>query len=456
VTLPPNVPEDQRQHYEELAANVAGNNEGTLPNGSAVAFPDAGSRGGTPFRKHLDYQDQQIVMAITGGLLTMLAESGSGNLAGGAHSDTFKRVTRALAGRVSESFQRQFDAEILAAAHPGQPVLAYFEISANEEQNVGEFIKDVGGLAGAGYEMTAAFIEEKTGYPVAARPAPAAAAMARLTNRAADGEDLSARLAQLLAADDTRFAAVLQDLQKDWPELLKTADGETVKEWEGLLGGELLKALQNTRDANGAEHGEDDGKFTVGGAGGATPAQLEQFYDAAINGDRAVNAKIKTYSVSDAQAERIKRDAGVDVAGYHHVMQGGNVRHAIDRHGDAPAEALRGQLAVTKADIARVPEITRTADKVIKGEPVNGLERIRYVKREGDTSVVVEEARTGKKELAFVTMFKFKGKVEFGNRAALDASTPSCTSVTLRPEDTIEETARKVNQILQALREETK
>ena len=50
----------------------------------AHCYPYLNTYGGKPpFREHLDYLDRQITMVGTGGLLTMLAEPGSGTLAGG-------------------------------------------------------------------------------------------------------------------------------------------------------------------------------------------------------------------------------------------------------------------------------------------------------------------------------------------------------------------------------------
>jgi hypothetical protein len=44
----------------------------------------------------MEYLDRQITMVGTGGLLTMLAESGSGTLAGAAHTETFMQIARGM------------------------------------------------------------------------------------------------------------------------------------------------------------------------------------------------------------------------------------------------------------------------------------------------------------------------------------------------------------------------
>jgi len=62
----------------------------------------------------------------------MLTESGSGTLAGSAHSEAFKQVAQADAVLVAESFKRDFDTPMLAAAFPGWPVEAGFELRMEE------------------------------------------------------------------------------------------------------------------------------------------------------------------------------------------------------------------------------------------------------------------------------------------------------------------------------------
>lgn len=164
--MPPNVPSGKEAEYQDNVEQVASDGRGALPNGADVKTVDAGIKGEAPFEKHLNYQDQQTVMAITSGLLTMLAQSGSGTLAGGAHSDTFDRVVRALCKRVSETFQQQFDKPLLEAEFDGQPILAYFEIGAEAETDSSTVVEEVVALEGAGYITEPSQVTEKTGYTV--------------------------------------------------------------------------------------------------------------------------------------------------------------------------------------------------------------------------------------------------------------------------------------------------
>ena len=274
--MPQNVPAGRESEYQELAEQVIGDSRGALPHGADIKTVDAGARGVAPFRDYQEALDKEIVMAITSGQLTMLAESGSGTLAGGAHNETFMRVARALAKRISMAFQRQFDLEVLAEKHPGQPPLAYFEILANEEMEVGEVVKDVKGLKEAGFAVDAGWLEEKTGYPVTVvvETAPgggpalpnkqvketkekrdeindpsesfleaARAALGRAEK--ADFKPLADALNAALAGDEAGLMNRLKALEEDLPKLAKRvkASAESVKAWEMILGAAMGNAL---------------------------------------------------------------------------------------------------------------------------------------------------------------------------------------------------------------------
>ncbi len=272
--MPANVPQGREEEYQSLAEQVISDSRGALPHGSDIKAIDPGARGAAPFAMHLEALDKEIVMAITSGALTMLAESGSGTLAGGAHSATFMRVARALARRVTSCMQQQFDCDILAAQFPGQPALAYFEILADAETDVGEVIKEVRGLRDAGYNVDPGQVAERTAYRVTrAAPMPPAAGREPLPNRAAnpqpeDADDAFltaaaellaqssasdfAPLAQALEAalqgDAAGLAARLQALSTRLPELITAVAGNDalITAWEAILSPAALAGVAAT------------------------------------------------------------------------------------------------------------------------------------------------------------------------------------------------------------------
>ena len=169
LELPPDIPAEREAEYQAQAEAIIGDARGTVPHGTQIHTVDSGARGQNPFAEHLAYQDQVIVLAATGGKLTTLAESGSGTLAGNAHQQTFDDITEGEAAVISEIFQRQFDAPLLARAFPGQPQLAYFELAATRELDSADVIAQALTLAKAGYEIDPAELSEKTGYKLKLR-----------------------------------------------------------------------------------------------------------------------------------------------------------------------------------------------------------------------------------------------------------------------------------------------
>jgi len=109
--------------------------------------------------------------------------------------------------------------------------------------------------------------------------------------------------------------------------------------------------------------------------------------------------------VAPAVAARIAGEhPAFDLRGYRLVFQSDEVRHALKRHG-AGGEALEpDQIPITAADIARVPEIVGTADAVSRDINERGQPVLIFSKREGNTIIVIEEVRTKRRRLAFLSM----------------------------------------------------
>ena len=144
--------------------------------------------------------------------------------------------------------------------------------------------------------------------------------------------------------------------------------------------------------------------------------------------------RVSYRDVGKEEAGRLEASTGLSgMEGYRHSIDGSTIRHILNEHGDPDTEAVRGQEAVTRDDIARLPEVVGNPDRVIRGEPKRGLERIKYEKRYNSTTYVVEEVRTGAEELATVTMYKQKGGGS-GALGATDESGPSGVLHTSAPE----------------------
>jgi len=170
--------DDKIKEFEQTANDMASDGSGVLPNGADVKTHESQQKGEVFAMKNARH-DSAIVLAATGGLLTMLSQSGSGTLAGGAHSDTWRDLVSGIAAEVAECFQDQLDAVWLNEKFPGQPVAAYFDLDFPEEEaDVASIATSVKTLKDAGYAAKRDWVEEETGIPLEepdAAPAPPAA-----------------------------------------------------------------------------------------------------------------------------------------------------------------------------------------------------------------------------------------------------------------------------------------
>jgi phage gp29-like protein len=292
VEMPANVPPGKEGEYQEMAEAVVGDMRGTLPNGAKPHTLGDGARGANPFRDHLDYQDEQLVLAGTSGKLTMLTASTGldGGGQAGAHSDTFDELAIAEAGEISEIMQEQFDAPLLARLFPGQPVLAYFQLAAEDKADIGQILDHALKATQAGYQIDAAELAEKTGYKLVVRPpspgpgfGTAGFPVPQTQNRdtgvaeardqlfraealrtlsAAQSAALRPLVVRMVAVaeeeDDAKFDAALEQLRADLPalaaEILKgDATGELAKAWENILGPALLSGAVEAAQARAAD-----------------------------------------------------------------------------------------------------------------------------------------------------------------------------------------------------------
>lgn len=171
LMMPPNVPANKEAEYQSVAEQIIADARGALPHGSDIKSVESASRGVNPFKEFQDNLDTELVIAGTGGKLTMLTESGSGTLAGGEHGDSWNDIVLGKAVMLSELMQRQFDGpEVLQKKFPTEPALAYFELCYQEETDTSEVVDDVQKLSSAGYQVAATQVQEKTGYEVELKP----------------------------------------------------------------------------------------------------------------------------------------------------------------------------------------------------------------------------------------------------------------------------------------------
>ncbi|MDR0494703.1 MAG: hypothetical protein LBG95_03645 [Treponema sp.] len=101
-------------------------------------------------------------------------------------------------------------------------------------------------------------------------------------------------------------------------------------------------------------------------------------------------------------------EIGLDLSGLSHEVTNSFITHIIKQHGDEKSERARGQIAVTQADIAQIPDIVKAPDYAVIGIKRSGETINAYAKRhEDNTTVYYEEILIGRKNKALrsKTMF---------------------------------------------------
>lgn len=296
-SLSENTPTEKVKEWLAIAEQVTGNSRGALPPGGTVTPIDLASDG-IQFEKHMLWQEREVVLAGTGGLLTMIAASGTGTLAGGAHQEAFDLLAIAEAMEVSAILQEQFDQPLLAQEFPGQPVLAYFELAAEDTEDLDKLADRLAKLKNAGFDADEAEVSEKFGLklkrsatpvafgaPDANQPPDANGAKPPFANRATAEAQANAgsearylagaqnllRSAELIALqpliertaalaavidDDAAFEAGYRKLMADLPALEAQCLGDKAsapleKAFDEILGGAMAGAISNAAETRG-------------------------------------------------------------------------------------------------------------------------------------------------------------------------------------------------------------
>lgn len=128
-----------------------------------------------------------------------------------------------------------------------------------------------------------------------------------------------------------------------------------------------------------------------------------------LDDTQATIAKVEVHVIASVRnAAAIGKAVGFPVTGFAVVLENSTARHTLRGHGDAATEAKRGQTAVTKDDLALLPQLLWEFDTVGPAETTKqGTIQARFRKRisTADYEVSAEVRRTAK-QIAFKTMLK--------------------------------------------------
>lgn len=159
-----NTPLDKVQEWLAIMRQVTSNSRGALPPGSKVEALDVPGMSGEQFENFIKAEDADLVLAGTGGLLSMLtANTGLGDKGqGDNHEKAFDTIAQAEAMEISAIMQQQFDRPILQREFPSQPVIAYFELAARDEEDVAALAENAVKWKAAGLVVDAEEMSEKS------------------------------------------------------------------------------------------------------------------------------------------------------------------------------------------------------------------------------------------------------------------------------------------------------
>ncbi|WP_320194955.1 hypothetical protein RMR10_011875 [Agrobacterium rosae] len=178
-------------------------------------------------------------------------------------------------------------------------------------------------------------------------------------------------------------------------------------------------AIRAALEKAGAENGKVFGQATLRQKLAKLQKSMSDLVAFSASAKRGESQTVEIAQVSDAVADLVEEQVGVDIHGYRHVIDSSAIRHILKNHGDAKSETARGMVAITESDVLDVPNLISTADKVVTGaKGKRGEDLIGYLKKLDDgTTLYIEEARRGKKVLAAVSMRKYPATSDYSSIA---------------------------------------
>lgn len=154
-----------------------------------------------------------------------------------------------------------------------------------------------------------------------------------------------------------------------------------------------------------------------------------QFNEIIENAMDNKNAKgsITLAKVDEETAIRIKDLTGIDTLHRNERITASNIRHILKQHGDKNIEINKGQIAITKKDLKKIPDVIANFDKIEKGninKDRNGEHQtVKFIKEYNNSTIYVVEVVPNKsKTLTIKTMWKKQIGLNHSNNALLHTS----------------------------------
>lgn len=173
--MPPGTSDSQRDEYAKIIKEISSDGAGVYPDGGEIKTVETTAATADAFSLRAEWCDKALVRRATGGLLTVLAESGSGTLAGSAHMEAFRQLAANDAISICEAINRQYIRRILAEAHPGQPCLVYMTLTPPVVNDRATTVSMICQLASQRWRVSDQAVSEELGMEVTTEEVPATA-----------------------------------------------------------------------------------------------------------------------------------------------------------------------------------------------------------------------------------------------------------------------------------------
>ena len=164
--MPAGTSDDQRDEYASIIKEISSDGAGVYPDGGEIHTVETSAANADAFSSRAEWCDKALVRRATGGLLTVLAESGSGTLAGSAHMEAFRQIAANDAISIAECINRQYVRRRIAAEFPGMPVLVYFTLTQPVINDRAATVNMLCQLAGQRWRATDEAVSEEVGMEV--------------------------------------------------------------------------------------------------------------------------------------------------------------------------------------------------------------------------------------------------------------------------------------------------
>lgn len=136
---------------------------------------------------------------------------------------------------------------------------------------------------------------------------------------------------------------------------------------------------------------------------------LLNFVESAIREKTNLLRKLELGKLTDEEVRHLSGMADVDLTGFHRIIDNFGIRHALKKHGNEIRETLRGQIAIESNDFVLILIIVADYNEI--SMEINRIGNIIFRYKRDFTEfrlIFAEEIRTGRKEIAFQTLYKQK------------------------------------------------